>query len=286
MWLWYIFFACRLLQGIFASTFNMVTIICVFKFTYLRSPSNILVAGLAFTDFFHGLGILIPFTMRTFYNVWPAFKYFCLSSIGFDIVLAQAQWFIFSLLSIERYFALKAQLGQGKSWTIFRAVILVLSGWIFFLTITITAAIFSTGEEGDPCYLVHYYHLIFRRICLTEFIITTFLTVTFYAKIAKITLGSRNQVMSNNVNAAEAQQRKAVLRVTKMFAMVVGVYFSLYIPLISALFISNYIQPTPLHYGFINTFVLFKDSNFWINPFIYAWRNKDFRKAYKTLLKW
>ena len=70
------------------------------------------------------------------------------------------------------------------------------------------------------------------------------------------------------------------IRLTKMLALVVGLYVALYVPHVVLVLVTDRGDLV----GLVQAAVLISDINFWINPLIYAWKSKDFRKAFKKIL--
>lgn len=247
------------------------------------SPSDILITNLAMTDLLHGFAFMTFFPINRLYTVWPYSKYTCLSIIGFSYVSITVQLNTLVFLSIERYYKLKAQIGQGSAWNKKITYIFVICAWLVFPAIIIAASITSPATQGDDCHPEYYYLKGFSYTIPPRFIITVILLTIFYAKIIKIFLKSKQNIMPHN--RSQRQQLKTQLRITKMIAILVGVFFILYFPILLLVFIrvtglASYSD------GLMPAAAIINDINYWINPMIYAWRDKKFRNALKTLFSY
>lgn len=283
MWAWNLYTAIRILQGFMAALFNLVVIICFFKFSRLRTPSNILVTCLAGTDFLHGILFVVVFPLRTFYQVWPAFKYICYWLIGPEAILVYVQFSIYSLLSIQRYHILKARIGPGSKWSRTTTLILISSCFLAVSTWVVTMSIFASDpEENSDCTAAAFYLPSYIHVGVIIFVVTTMVTFIFYCRIAYLVIKSQRQIANESMNTSQIARRTTEIRITKMMAMVVGVFFVLYSPF----FIANLgliFVPSKVTRVIFRCAILLCDISFWINPLIYAKRDKEFRNAFDKL---
>ena len=262
---------------------NLLTLVCVCKFRYLRTPANILVANIAFNDFVHGL---VPFLiiMRFSSSTESAAHGLCMAGLLIQVITTCAGLGCFALLAMERWNGLRAQLNRGKKWSIQRTVILVGCLWmvvIGFYTWLNVQYVSVTNPRN--CTLYEYYPTFSSYVGGVFFILMFLITLIFYGSIAWIAYSSHSQVVE--VSSAVQQQlaRKKDMRITRMMAMVCGVFFTLYCPvLLTLMFMSPQSPQWVQDIYYVN--VIIYDINFWINPFIYAWRDKNFHKAFCSIL--
>ena len=271
------------MQGVAALLGNSLTLLCVARYTYLRSPAYILVASLALSDLLHGLttGVILPF--RIFTNAWPTPSGICRSTAMLEAATGFISFVMFALIAIERWNSLMAQLNKRKKWTTTWTLGLTAACWVVLLTWTIVTALnFDPGLlEKQICigskYLPPHY------INTATVILAVSLVIVFstYARIGCIVYSSRRSVQ-NSEHTDEQQRRRSNIRITKMMAMVFGVFFTLYFPM--SISIATMPQ-TPSQWQYVRYFLAITafDVNFWINPTIYAWRDVRFRKAFKDL---
>lgn len=278
----------RVLQSSMAFLVNLITIISMCKFPFLRTSSNIFVASLALTDLLHGLVSVFGLSMREIWttNNWLWFKNSCYFSITCSAILIVVQLMTFTLISIERYISLKACASGGKPLTLKKAWIMVGLSWSFSIVYFCILLLFARKEvEKKPCAVDSYFKPIMSYSGAILFICCTLITIIFYVKIACLVRQSGRQVSQHNAiqNTAQVTRRKKEKRITLTMAMVVGLFFVLYSPLVFTLVTLN-ANSTMEHRVIYYVTLIVCDVNFWINPVIYAWQNKAFRKAFRLLL--
>ena len=262
---------------------NLLTLVCVCKFRYLRTPANILVANIAFSDLVHGL---VPFViiMRFFSLAESATHVLCQAGIFIELITTSSEVGCFALLAMERWNGLRAQLNRSKKWSIQRTAILVGCLWMIvigWLTMLNVRYVHVTGPLN--CTVYDYYPAFSLYVGGIFFILTSLIIFIFYGSIAWIAYSSHNQT-AEVPSAVQIQQgRKKEMRITRMMAMVCGVFFTLYSPAVLTVMFMSSQSPQWLQNLYYVT-VIICDVNFWINPLIYAWRDKNFNKAFCSIL--
>ena len=281
--LWPLYMTIRALNGVTAMLANLLTLVCVCKFRYLRTPANILVANIAFNDLVHGL---VPFLiiMRFFSSTESATHVLCQAGIFIELITTSSEVGCFALLAMERWNGLRAQLNRRKKWSIQRTVILVgclwmiLIGWLTMLNVRYVNV---TGPKN--CTMYDYYPVFSLYVGGIFFILISLIIFIFYGSIAWIAYSSHNQT-AEVPSAVQIQQGwKKEMRITRMMAMVCGVFFTLYSPAVLTVMFMSSQSPQWLQNLYYVT-VIICDVNFWINPLIYAWRDKNFNKAFCSIL--
>ena len=106
--------------------------------------------------------------------------------------------------------------------------------------------------------------------------------VMFYYKIARLAYSKRTRTSDitthSNHNGGQNNQ-SGNWKITKVLCVVIGVFVLTYVP-----YTVTYIL-LPQNYWLLAGFALFWNINTFVNPIIYGYKNKDFRRAFKTLLK-
>ena len=262
---------------------NLLTLVCVCKFRYLRTPANILVANIAFSDLVHGL---VPFLIiiRFSSSAESATHVLCQTGIFIELITTCSEVGCFALLAMERWNGLRAQLNRTKKWSIQRTAILVgclwmiLIGWLIMLNVR-----FVDVTNLKNCTLYNSYPTFALYVGGIFFILMSLIIFIFYGSVACIAYSSHNQT-AEVPSAIQIQQgRKKEMRITRMMAMVCGIYFTLYFPCVLTLMFISPQSPQWQRTIYYATVIIY-DINFWINPFVYAWRDKNFHKAFCTIL--
>ena len=281
--LWPLYMVLRAINGVVAILANLLTLVCVCKFRYLRTPANILVANIAFNDLVHSLA---PFLiiMRFFSSTESATHGLCLAGILIEVITTFTDLGCFALLAIERWNSLLAQLNRRKKWGMRRIAILVgclwmlIVGWYTWLNVQ-----YVNATQARNCTLYDYYPRFSVQVGGIFFVSMSLVIFIFYSRIAWIAYSSHNQTADVPSAAHQQQARKKDINITRMMAMVCGAFFILYVPaVLTAMFMSPQ-SPQWQRTVYYATVIIY-DINFCINPFIYAWRDKNFRKAFSSIL--
>ena len=95
-----------------------------------------------------------------------------------------------------------------------------------------------------------------------------------------------NKVITNQ-NAANnsSSQSKAQKRITTVLSLVIGVFVVTYVPSAIVLTLATRFPPSHSIGWFLAFFIVLWNINTFINPIIYAWKNRDFKKAFYILFK-
>ena len=282
---WYPIAVISIAQSLAAMSSNLLTLICIARFKYLRTGANLFVASLAVGDFLHGfvvgLGIVLVLTGQRA-------KFLCVVLVALEMISLHAQFINYLLLAAERQHSLHSLIENGKKWSKKTVCILISIGWALCLIwhiILVSTIMNSDSILGETCLDVE--PMIPRWFTYTTYgfiLITTSLICATYASIGLMVRKSNRQVTSHMPMAMQQQQRrKTSIRIASMMAMVFGVFVCLYCPFLIAY---SLISPTspPWFRDLAYVTAVIYDANFWINPFIYAWRDVKFKKAFKTIL--
>lgn len=278
----------RILQGILAMCSNSIVIISMLKYSFLRSSSNFLVASLSLSDFLHGVGVsvLLPLRESMFVPGQHSYMYLCYASQTTETISIFVQFCMFSLLSVERFRTLKANLGSGETFASRTVIVLISFIWgIMILWLIFSAVVIGNATPQSQCNPMEYFPEYYLMFSSALIVINTFVTFIYYCRIARLIMKSTNIVFGQVMNMAQIQKRKTELRITKMIGMVVGVFFCTYLPtVILTAFVLKDVKSDFLQYIY-HAAIFVMDINFWINPVIFAWRDKKFRKAFQMLFK-
>ena len=275
--IWNIYIAIRIVQGILSMAGNGVTIAAVMRSPNLRSTPHLLIANLALGDFFHGVGTSVMFPLKSFLTSFPAWKISCLVVQSFESVTVLHQFICITMVSVERLVALRSKLGISRfrwSPTFTMALIVVTWSVVIIVAVSLLVAI-QNIRPGVPCRMVLVFGEAYVTVCMSLLLLATVSMLVMNGKIAKIAWDSHKR------QCHMVAQRKDI-GIARMLAIVVGVFFLLYSPVLCMSFAVNLTSPTWLRFIYY-ILILWSDISFWINPLIYMWRNKDFRTGIKTI---
>ena len=284
--LWYVYTAARVAQGLLAIAGNSLTIACVIRFNTLRTPAHLLIAGLALNDVVHGLTIALLIPTINLVTHWPLWRLTCLSLQSLEAMTTLVEFLSFTLLSTERFVALRSKLGLNKCfWSRGFTVSLVILTWAFsYIFLSVLVITTEKLRPGFQCKMSLIFPPYYMGIGVGCFLLATVTTFILYAQIAKLAWQSQKRRVNPTAgNNQMAINRKKELNIARMLGMVVGVFFLLFSPMFFVTFTVNQ-NSAPWHRFLYYICILLADANFWINPVIYSWRNKDFRTSFRTLL--
>ena len=283
--LYKLYFACRIFQSICAMVLNLVILICVVRYKYLRSSANLLVGGIALTDFIHALATAVVLPLRFLPLQWAGRTAICLTGMTSEAVTIMLELVSFAVLAMERWNSLLAKLNRSRKWTTKQVFSVTLLLWTIISVWTIGVAIFKDIQPavGMPCVVDVYFPKYFAYVSMGVFLISSATITYFYGHIACITCSSAQRVAAAAPPTMAQQLIRHDLNITRMMAKVVGVFFCLYGPFFFIAFTISKRSPA-WHRVLFYVAVLIYDVNFWINPLIYAGTDKKFQKAFEDIL--
>ena len=285
-WAWYLFYSVTGVQAVATMLSNLLTLVSIIKFKYLRTAANVIIASLALSDFLHGLIIILNILALSF---WNTKQFVCLTLFNFESLTVYVQFITYFLLAAERRISLRSVLKDKPKWTIKKVSALIVCGWGTVITLQTIMTVCSLNRgipEGTRCEET-------MKYVPEWFAYTTYVFIPVMSLVIFITYGlvgwmvhtSNNQVTAHlPMNLQQQQRRLSNIKIASMMAMVFGVFFALYCPMIICVILITPTSPMWFYVLFYVTIAIYK-INFWVNPFIFAWRDKNFKKAFKTILR-
>ena len=290
------FVSLRVLQGIFAMAGNLITIIAVLKAEDLWDNSTCrMVAALAVADFIGGVN---PFFGRFVRQLTSSEK--VLTSICYmqTIQVLSGYGNVYSnlLLTIDRYIFITRPLRYFTIVTPQRALRAISSVWmLIFLQIALMLA-FGPGPSEETIQQCGWNKVVGNLAfysTLGQFALITFCVIVPLYGVIGYTAWKQsiNEPHISNYPPETQPIQKAKLKERKMIktiGLVLGTYLTCYTPILLFLIIVNFSRYTkPFPFGILLTnriLVLVYNFQLILNPFIYGWKNLQFRKAYQKLL--
>ena len=283
----HIYLAIRALLGIIIMTFNGLLLYCICYFPYLHTPTNTLVANLCIADFLGGLHQF--FVIATVHHIgrsgWAGL---CLIGEIINIISTGGNmWGIFGI-SLDSCLYICKPLHYHSWVTISRILQIMAILWIYLVTSGIGILLkFNRLVVGMPCRIVIIIEPnVYNRFYLPQQIslITGFLLC--YCVIAVVAWKQKKR-FAQQIAPAEANGPSAPAsdwKIVKMMAMVPGIYILSMCPATVFGFVNNHLARETLVYADRAATILWWTQS-WANPLIYAWKNENFRRAIKTVLR-
>ena len=239
----------------------------------LKSPFNYFVANLAIADLVVGF-VVDPMSVAFHVSEGVAKKY------PTDLVYLHIPYFItctasvFSLaaLTMDRFWAITSPLSYRTKLNPKRAAFVAAGIWAFSLSFP-----FVYLATGYLTYAFVFAHTV---------IVATFLVMLLtYVKIFRV---FKNQVKQWDTldhitfdNQAKRQAVRWEQKVTKTFMIMLALFLACYLPSCICIYVTNLCKTCScnlIHWARDVHFLLIL-ANSGVNPFVYAWRFENFRKA-------
>ena len=265
--------------------FNSITIVVLIKSRALQKGTSIFLINLCIADLCIGPSIVICSIYDYFgHDMGESYIANCVICILLQGAAVTGSCFGLLLCAIERFVSVMFPLRYDIIMKPKTARILVTIQWIYNVTLNIIPLNFISWKQGMLClgYIdapVEVYELTYG----IHIAISMVTTVGLYLKIFWEAWKQKQKIESQGNNT---QTNKRNFQITKMMALILGIYILCYIPI---LLLSQLLLWTPetlpqwtCTFGRIALILLFANS--FMNPLIYFWKSSLFRQSLKKLL--
>lgn len=256
----------------FAVVANFLVVFVIARNAALHTPSNVLLASLAFSD------IMVGMVVQPCYVVFRLYEYIshlvppCL----LRIVYSESFWVCYgvsfltlSAISIERYIALRLHLRYKELVTTQRVLMVAVTIWVMDISLTFMEWI-AQSKHLRNC------HAALLLFCLL---------VTFGTHLKIFWILRRHQRQINSINRLPTKRRnfQRQTRLAVSVSYIVVFYITCNIPVLFVM-VYNFAGG---HFNSLNVFswtetIAFLNSS--INPVICCWRNRGIRRAVFNVL--
>lgn len=288
----------RMLIALVAILSNGLTIYCVCRFQYLRTAANVMIVSLALGDLLNSilvapLSIVIDHKCPDF-SVWLRY---CTVKQVFQLALNGVSFGSLLFIAIDRFICVIYPFRYEIIMTIKKAIVMLVTMWLLTIFATLMVIVAFGKQRTDDLDLDNKtphcrYSDVIRTDVYIGAIIPTFLlylvsTCALYLKIAWVARRHvtqiANQTASLDRDGSRRYKREAQMKITKMMAIVLGLYLVMYVP---SLICNSLVKSTSTLPLKVLNYVLglFWWTNSCVNPIIYAWRCPDFNHAFKTII--
>ena len=262
--------------SIFIIIGNTLTVVAVFKYRYLQTKPYILVCSLSLCDITVGIFTIIN---RATYGHTSQIQATWISIF----VAASYHGSVFHLLAIatERYFAIIYPFQYVTYVT--NRIIAVIICFTWIIPHILWISLFLANLYMGPFTWVIYF-------ASTSYLVIGIIIVLMYIKILHVVHKHASQIRSLSQESDEKKNFKSEMKATKTLAVIVFSYCLFWGPIgfkeiIEA---ANLVDiNTLLSFWYIvlsQVLLIWGTLNSAVNCAIYAWFNKDFRKAYHDIL--
>ncbi len=253
---------------------NTLIMAAIWKNPSLRTPSYVLLAGLAFTDFCTGLLCQPFFVMYRLADLKGNIKMFCIAGVITQSVgyyLSTLTGLVMTIIAVERWL----HMSRRSLLTVRRVVII-------YITSVILLIAFFAG---------HMYNWYYTKDFFSEFIVTLVsgaalcfvLAVFAYSKVFKIIREHQSQVQANQ-NAIDIEKyKKSVFTILYVLA----IFLLSYVPYVCCLLVFSIMDKfgTYLSSAASNVCAAVVFSSSIVNPLLYYWRIKEIRDSVRSMVR-
>ena len=265
----------------FVVVMNSLIIFAIKTRRRLQTMYNIMLASLAGTDLVVGImsqPIFVAEEILLFMGL-PLMEYCRIYRETVWVILSPitASLIQLSILSVERYIAIKYSLKYDSIVTSNRLAVAIVCSWL----ISILQVIARYTKSLFLVLTVFYFYL---AVSFLSIFVITYCHIVVYFVSRRHMKQIKSELVSREDTVKFLKERKAL----KTTTIIIGFLFVSYIPGIFFSFVRYFLPkgdytlsltaPLP---PFVITCMLI---NSFFNPFIYCWRNKELRKAFFELL--
>lgn len=291
-----------IIVGIFCTVVgNFLVVLAIAYFRQLQSHTNSFVMSLAVADFLVGL-VVMPYSMvRTVEGCWHFGATFCQLHSSLDVMLCTASIFHLSCIAFDRYYAVCNPLVYSFKMSRGRVALLIVGCWAVPLLISFGPILLGLHKLGvdvslpeNVCIL-----MVNRVYAVIASLVAFYLPmVTMLVAYWKIYKAAKRQAMQ--ISAMEAQMAAGVgkdsskkqkhrnslrreRKAAKTLGIIMGVFLLFWLPFFTVNIVDPFIEYRTT--GVIwDVFLWLGYVNSSLNPFLYGFFNRSFRKAFLVIL--
>ena len=283
----YTYIVVRLCLSCLAISGNSLTVLAVCRFSTLRSATNLLFCSLAVADLMAAFNVG-PKLATSFLGSSSAWYPSCLTAEIICVMVSAGSIYSILAIAIDRYLFIAYPFRYSHLVTQHRALVTIACFWLWIcIMVPVPMALSNRLHISTQCHFqVSSDHVLWFGLYFSQAVVVTAAIMVIYTRIACVAwVHSRriaNQDASINDNV-DHERRKREWNITKMTAIMLGCYFIAVLP---SVFIHSFSHATPDEHHFILDIVCEISCciNCWVNPFIYAWKCRDMRHAFRVLL--
>ncbi|XP_014672510.1 PREDICTED: octopamine receptor 1-like [Priapulus caudatus] len=293
----YLVFLCILIVSITVS--NSLVLIAVNRYHSLQTVTNQYVISLSVADLLVGIGLVcwLIMDMVSWYAQWQPPDYICFFRTGLALVTIVVSMLNVLAIAVDRYVAIIYPFVYNTHMT-YRVANTVIAGlWTYaILLFAIPAGLSADRDAG--CHFesfVNKYHIL--AYCI-HYIITFVVMLCLYSKIFAVSWHQMREIQRLRISAPAGDGRrdhhdlaslKQTMRTVRVFLMVFGILFTcltpFYVLYTMLAFTELNVESGPTYmFNLTQTADALLFANSTMNPFIYAWKYREFKVAFKKLL--
>ena len=284
----YVYIVIRIAFGILTFFGNSLTLLAIYKFPDLRTATNYYVASLAAADLVSGLYAFLRFTVVYFIENTRSYGPMCIATEIIKLLGVSGNlWSIF-WIAIDRFLYIVYPFKYIHFATKKKTQAIIISTWVYvFLICLLPTTLQNVWHEGLRCRIsAMVTRMMFNGLYTTNIVALVCAVCCLYVCIAIVAWRRRHKhvMPSGQMVDERAEAFRHGLRITKMMAMVLGIYL-VGVACMAAIAIVINRKSGQMLFFLDRGLSIIWWINCWANPFIYAWKSMEFRSAFHQLLR-
>lgn len=273
---------------------NLLPMVAIMKYQWLKTNSNLLVFSLCVADFLFGPALIVYVDILGFMKTYSTWRWSVVYFFPIFFVCIGMSIISMFLMAADRFLAVVHPLSYKNIWSRQRVIIVLAGTWLYCTVLIFSVTIYfglqtdvwvlmDSGLLGTVMPFEIFMGVLFSHGCLA-FLLTLILYGVTSASLYKRSRNKNLLVGTRNSNGLEIEDKTK--RATKMMLTLLGVLVLTWGPLLSITSVVNMRENenTAIRFLFM-VFTFIFVSNFFVNPLLYPWMSREFRRAYKGLLR-
>ena len=263
-----------------------------------NNPTNVFIFSLAFSDFLT-VTIAVPFDIEgLFLDLhWKHGEIMCQAWITVYLITVPTSILTLLAVSVDRYKSLSDPLNRfrrARFMTRKRALVISLTIWLYSLLFALLPIMGWRTEERFVNANVCYFPFPLEYMTLSSslnFILPLLITCAIYIKIYLIARGQHYNFGGAESRKLRSTEEKKVysrnVQAAKTISIFVGAFFCCWVPYSSISMIATLCETCSDHisYEVRTVLLMFGYLNSALNPFLFAFRNNQFKATYTMVLR-
>lgn len=268
---------------------NLLVLLSIAKFKSLKSAANIFITSLSCADFLVGLCTLPMYSLLYLSRNFNDMKYPCVLKFVFVLMSLCGSLLSLVLIAYDRYVAVTKPLQYQIIMTRPKARKMVILLWIYTIAVCIVPLFWNYYDPNkqNPCnYFVIFPRLYTAYVSYFSIFILLIVSLFFYIRIFIVAKAYRKKHLHRQVKLGKKslKQFEKETKSAKFMAMILFLFFAFWIPLQGVGPLGYLAVKQNLVEALKNFALCLAMSNSAVNPIMYCWFRKDFRRAFKKLL--